>query len=68
MKVYLLTHYRNEEDLNGFKTIGVFSSEAAAARAIDTLKTKPGFKDYPQNFNVGGYEVDKVFWGDGFGG
>jgi RHS repeat-associated protein len=67
MKVYLLTHYRNEEELDGFKIIGVFSSESKASDAISALKKMPGFRDYPESFNIGGYEIDKVFWGDGFG-
>ncbi len=67
MNVYLLTHIRNEEELDAFKTIGIFSSKEKAEEAILTLSTKPGFKDYPDNFNIGGYEIDKVFWVDGFG-
>ncbi|MBM0103464.1 hypothetical protein JM946_01860 [Steroidobacter sp. S1-65] len=67
MKVYLVTHFRNEEELDGFKTIGIFSSEANAQQAIERLKLLPGFKDYPENFNIGGYELDKSFWVDGFG-
>jgi len=67
MRVYLLTHFRNEEELDGFKTIGVFSSEKNAEEAVRILKTQPGFRDYPENFNIGGYDLDKTFWSDGFG-
>lgn len=67
MKVYLLTHFRNEEELDGFKTIGLFSPAEKADEAIERLKSKPGFRDYPESFNVGGYEIDKVFWMEGFG-
>ncbi len=66
-KVYLLSHTRNEEELDGFKIVGIFSSRDSAEKAIELLKTKPGFCDYPDRFNVGGYEIDKIFWGDGFG-
>lgn len=67
MKVYILTHSRNEEELDGFKTIGVFSSEETAQQAIERLKPLPGFRDYPENFNIDGYELDKTFWVGGFG-
>lgn len=67
MKIYLLTHFRNEEELDGFKTIGLFSSEEKAQEAIERLRPLPGFRDYPQNFNIAGYEVDKIFWVGGFG-
>jgi homoserine kinase type II len=67
MKVYLLTHFRNDEELDGFKTIGVFSSEEKVKEAIERLKAEPGFRDYPDNFNIGGYEIDKIFWVGGFG-
>ena len=67
MKIYLLTHFRNEEELDGFKTIGLFSSEEKAQEAIERLKPLPGFRDYPENFSIAGYEVDKTFWVGGFG-
>ena len=67
MKVYLLTHYRNDEELDGFKIIGVFASEQEAENAISMLIDKPGFSDYQNNFNIGAYELNKIFWGDGFG-
>jgi hypothetical protein len=67
MKIYLLTHFRNEEELDGFKTIGLYSSEEKAKEAIESLKSQPGFRDYRGNFNIGGYEVDKTFWVGGFG-
>jgi hypothetical protein len=62
MKVYLLTHFRNETELDGFKTIGIFSSEERAKEASERLKLQPGFRDYHENFNVAGYEMDKTFW------
>jgi len=67
MKVYLLNHFRNDEDLDGYKIIGIFSTEKEADSAIKVLKEKSGFKEYPDNFNIGIYEVDKMFWVDGFG-
>lgn len=65
--VYILSHIRNEDELDGYKIIGIFSSEVTARRALSTVKDKPGFRDHPNGFNVDGYELDKIFWGDGFG-
>jgi len=67
MRVYLLTHTRDEEDLDGFKIIGIFSSQEKALEAARSLSGKQGFRDYPDKFNVGGYDIDKMFWVDGFG-
>lgn len=67
MKVYLLDHSRNEEELDGFKIIGIFSSRMEAEKAIECLKDKDGFRDYKDNFNIGCYELDTMFWVDGFG-
>jgi len=31
------------------------------------LIDKPGFRDYPTCFYISPYEIDKMFWVDGFG-
>ena len=65
--VYLLEHLRVSDDAEHNKTIGIYSSEDAAKAAVDLLKRKPGFADYPEGFNIDRYEVDKTFWESGFG-
>jgi homoserine kinase type II len=67
MKVFLLSHTRNDVDLDGFKIIGIFSSEQIAEHAMEQLRSQPGFKDYQQGFNIGSYVLDKAFWVEGFG-
>ncbi len=67
MKVYLLSHRRNDEELDGYKVIGIFSSEDKAKESIRELKAAPGFRDYPDLFHIDGYEMDKTFWRGGFG-
>lgn len=67
--VFLLEHVRIDEDdgCEYLKTIGVYSSQANAEAVINQLKEKPGFVNYPDGFNIDKYEIDKIFWNDGFG-
>jgi hypothetical protein len=67
MRIFLVSHTRNEAELDGYKVIGVFSSKQKAEAAIKSLKDQPGFAEYPSNFHVDGYDVDKIFWSGGFG-
>jgi hypothetical protein len=48
------------------KLCGVFSSEEEAERARGQLTTQPGFRDYPNDFQVSAYELDKIEWTEGF--
>ena len=64
--VYLLQHSYELEDCEETKIIGLFSSEQSAKDAIQKYKTKPGFSDYPNNFYIDKYEIDKCFWEEGF--
>ena len=54
-----------DNDENGL-LIGVYTSEASATAAIDRLKSKPGFVDYPQGFQIHGRELDQDSWTEGF--
>ena len=67
MKVYLLWFISegDKEDDNGL-LIGVYESETAAAGAIERLRTKPGFVDYPQGFQVHSRELGQDSWTEGF--
>jgi hypothetical protein len=67
--VFLLFHLSvaasGDQDV---KLIGVYRSEAAATMAVNRLKTKPGFRDYPHivdhtkddgpGFNINKYRLD----------
>lgn len=68
--VYLLQHsYEVETEVGVFdetKLIGIFSSKEKAEKAIEEYKKITGFKNYPENFYVGQYELDKRYWGEGF--
>lgn len=46
--------------------IGVYSSNDDARAAIERIKDKPGFADFPQGFEVCPYSLDHDHWADGF--
>jgi homoserine kinase type II len=62
--VYLVMHERS--DTGDLKTIGVYSSEAAAKAAVESVRNQPGFCDYPDGFTIDGYKLDLVCWAEGF--
>jgi hypothetical protein len=66
-KAYLLwfVSEADEEDDNGL-LIGVYRSESMAKAAIERLRAKPGFADYPEGFQVHSRELDQDSWTEGF--
>lgn len=62
--VYLLTHERPDD--GDVKTIGVYSSEAAAQAALERVRQQPGFCDHPDGFTIDPYKLDRDSWVDGF--
>ena len=65
--VFLLWHrhdtgFGDEEE----KLIGVYSSEENAKQAITRLQEQPGFKDYPDDFQIELCGVDETGWAEGF--
>lgn len=62
--VYLLWH-QYEDDEEG-KLLGVYSTMARAEARRESAKSVKGFRRYPDNFIVDGYEVDKDEWVEGF--
>lgn len=70
-EVYLLWHCHELEDDFGLhdeeKFIGVFSSKEKAEEAINLLKNKEGFSDYPKKcFEIDKATVDRPNWTEGF--
>lgn len=66
-KVYYLHHTRDKgtEDEDD-KKIGTFGSYQLAEEVINRIKDKPGFIDYPNDFYIDEYIIDKDYWTDGF--
>jgi len=46
--------------------IGVYSTDEKARVAIERMKVKPGFVDFPQGFEVCSYPLDRDHWTEGF--
>lgn len=67
MKVFILHHVRREGDEEDVKLIGVYSSRETAREAIIPLISKPGFRRFPEGFEIDEYTVDKTCWSSGFG-
>jgi homoserine kinase type II len=65
--VYLLWFVAKEddEDDDGL-LIGVYQTESAAKSAIERLRNKPGFVNYPEGFQIHTRELDSDSWSDGF--
>lgn len=66
MKVYLLWHAHDLDEEKEVKLLGVYSSEAKAQEAKATASGLPGFREYPNGFEISGYTVDRDHWTDGF--
>lgn len=66
-KVYLLWFVakEDEENDNGL-LIGVHRSETSAKPAIERLRSKPGFVEYPEGFQIHPRELDQDGWSEGF--
>ena len=65
--VFVLHHVRSDSEFSDdAKLIGVYSSEENAKAARDRLKAQPGFKDYPNGWDIGRYPLDKDHWQEGF--
>ncbi len=69
-RVFILQHcyeYGENNEFTETKFIGVYSSQEQAVCAINRLKNKKGFKDYPlECFYVDEYMLDKDQWSEGF--
>lgn len=65
--VFIVHHSRElDDDACETKLIGVYTTEERALHAIDQLREKPGFRDYPADFAVDRYKLDMTHWQDGF--
>jgi hypothetical protein len=62
-KIYLLYHIRKTGEL---LLIGAYGSEADADAAIERLRGKPGFIDYPNDFEYYPYELNVDNFPEGF--
>jgi homoserine kinase type II len=66
--IYLLWFVQEREQGEDTELlIGAFRTEDSAKDVIEQLKSQPGFRDYPEGFQVHPYELDKIAsWSQGF--
>lgn len=68
-KVWLVWHVDDDaptDEEEHEKLIGVYSSERSARDAINRLRDKPGFCDYPERWKIDDWELDRDEWLEGF--
>jgi hypothetical protein len=66
MKVYVLQHVHEADGEEDVKLLGVYSSSQAAREAIERFRTRPGFADAPDAFEIDEYTVDEDQWVEGY--
>jgi hypothetical protein len=65
--VYLLWHVHTVADSeDDEKLIGVYATEPDAMAAIERLRDKLGFRDFPEGFRIVEYTVNQDQWQEGF--
>ena len=66
--IYLLWFVQEHEEGEDTELlIGAFRTKESANVTVEQVKDQPGFRDYPQGFQVHEYELDKLAsWSEGF--
>jgi hypothetical protein len=77
--VFLVQHLHTlRDECEDVKIIGIYRTKEAAMRAIERVKTQPGFADYPQlrnpliednvenGFYMDEYTLDEGHWTSGY--
>ncbi|WCT55875.1 hypothetical protein PQ456_22460 [Paenibacillus kyungheensis] len=64
--VFLLQHSYEVNGVENPKIIGIYSSREIAESTIIKYKKIPGFRNYPNEFFIDGYELDEDNWEEGF--
>ena len=76
MKIYYKVYhfyFRKTKDHFNLKSIGIYDTKSKAVNAINEVKVKSGFMDYPEKFHIIKTVrfrlpkfLNKTFWNDGF--
>lgn len=66
IEVFLVEHMHVVDGEESIKTIGIYSSRAAAEEAVERLRLQPGFRDTPQGFTIDPYWLDQDSWQEGY--
>ncbi|TWU20174.1 hypothetical protein Pla52o_25110 [Novipirellula galeiformis] len=65
-KVFVLQHEHEICGREHAKFIGVYATNDDAEDAIVRLRMQPGFRDWPDGFSIGEYELGVDHWVEGF--
>ena len=66
-KVYVLWFVREQSEGADIEIlIGVYENEIDAKFAIERLRAKPGFADFPKGFHIDSYDLGRDHWTEGF--
>jgi len=57
--VYMLFHTYQKDTRRETKTIGIYSTPENAFAAVENHRKLPGFKDYPNGFELDEVELDE---------
>jgi hypothetical protein len=66
-KVFIVQHEYERNGCDHFKHIGVFFNRDEAETAVDKLRNLPGFKSWPNGFEISEVIVGEYGWKEGFG-
>jgi hypothetical protein len=68
IEVYLVYHTYGDEDEeeDNRKLIGIFSDREKAVEAQKAVADQPGFRDYPEGFEIVEHRLDLLGWRAGF--
>ncbi len=64
--VFVLQHVYEWCCHDEVKMIGVYATQAEAEAAVERLRQKPGFRDWPDGFAIDEYELGFDHWIEGF--
>ncbi len=65
--VWLLHHVHEFEDGHeDVKLIGVYTTQKLAQEAQNKVKGQPGFKEYPNGFELSECPLNQLDWPEGF--
>lgn len=72
---WILLHYEitadvdetdNDETILSERVVGYYSEEELGQAAIQRLRSKPGFRNWPDGFRLFPIELDRACWSEGF--
>ena len=66
--VYVLLHDQEDYPEDCAKWVGVYSSEERAEQALERLRSKPGFREHPEDWLICPWQIDseKGEWSEGY--